>query len=146
MPRPSRLGEKGFLYFISSVEQNAIKIGYATDTYTRLKSLQSGNPAQLDIMGYVACTFGGELALHETLKSRRIRLEWYPDDDFIGNLVLELLDEGMDRSIAWMAENRPDLDPMVAIHNAISLASEDVALTATDIRQILAAAAAREAA
>jgi hypothetical protein len=108
MARPSELTKVGKLYFIESDAQNAVKIGFANDVYTRLKSLQSGNPDDLHLVVSVSCTYGAELALHRKLKSRRIRLEWHPDDDFMFWLRDEIEAAALDKAMEWLVDNAPD--------------------------------------
>lgn len=74
----------GVLYFITSHEQDACKIGFATDMYQRLKTLQTGNPDTLELRMEIPATLGAEMELHKFLAPRRIRLEWFWDrSDFL---------------------------------------------------------------
>jgi hypothetical protein len=77
---------EGWLYFITSSEQEACKIGFATDTYQRVKTLQTGNPEPLQLRMQIRATLGAEIALHRLLAARRIHknLEWFWDrSDFL---------------------------------------------------------------
>lgn len=104
MAKPSDLAQIGRLYFIESGDQDAMKIGFATDTYVRLKNLQSGNPGELSLVTHVPCTYGAEMRLHKLLRGHQIRLEWYP----INNLTLAIQDEIEDvvlgRAMCWLAD------------------------------------------
>jgi hypothetical protein len=92
MPRPSDENKIGQLYFIGSADQDAVKIGFATEVAMRLSSLQTGNPSELTFVASVPCTFGAEQHLHRMLKDHRLRLEWYRRDEFILALMDELQD------------------------------------------------------
>lgn len=89
----------GVLYFILSQTQNAVKIGFAESVYMRLKSLQTGNPDELKLLASVPCLAEAEVLLHQELKHKRIRLEWYPDDAAIETLIYELQDDMFDAAI-----------------------------------------------
>ena len=89
----------GFLYFIASDSQKAIKIGFAEEVYMRLKSLQTGNPDELRLIGSVPCRAEAEALLHRQLRHKRVRLEWYPDDAEIETLIYELQDDMFDAGI-----------------------------------------------
>jgi hypothetical protein len=92
MPRGD-LDRVGYLYFVASERQGAIKIGFAEEVYMRLKSLQTGNPDELTLLAVVPCRIQAETLLHQYLKHKRIRLEWYPDDAEIERLIYELQDD-----------------------------------------------------
>lgn len=94
----------GFLYFISSDEQGAVKIGFGTEPYMRLKTLQTGNPYELTLRAYVPATQEAEKAIHAELKGMRLRLEWYADDDFTWMLMDEIQAVCMERSVEAMAD------------------------------------------
>lgn len=102
MPRTHDADAKGWMYFIASDAQKAVKIGFATDVYQRLKTLQSGNPDRLRVMGSVPALLGAETHLHRILKARAIRLEWYPLSGFMEALTDELQDIVLDSAFDIM--------------------------------------------
>jgi len=106
MPRPSDDAKVGELYFIESIAQEAVKIGFGSDVATRLATLQTGNPAELVFLVSLPCTYGAEKRLHHVLKDRRIRLEWYRRDEFIEALMEELQNAAFE--LGW--------DELIAVH------------------------------
>jgi len=98
-----KLDKPGYLYFIASETQQAIKIGFAENVYMRLKSLQTGNPDELKLLATVPCLAEAEFRLHRVLKHKRIRLEWYPDNAEIETLIYELQDDMFDAAIEGFA-------------------------------------------
>lgn len=67
MARPTLFNQIGFIYFIESETQNAVKIGFTADVQARLKGIQTGNPDLLTLAAHVRATFGAEQALHKAL-------------------------------------------------------------------------------
>jgi len=64
------------VYFIHCKRLGAIKIGSTDDVQYRLKTLQTGCPAQLVLIG---CCDDSEPALHRQFAHLRIRGEWFRD-------------------------------------------------------------------
>lgn len=90
---------RGYIYFIASDAQKAIKVGFATDVYTRFRSLQTGNPDELRVIGSAPAFLGAEMYFHKAMKKQAVRLEWYPKNDFFEALVDELQDQVLDGAI-----------------------------------------------
>jgi hypothetical protein len=63
------------VYFIRCGD--SVKIGFATDLPMRLRSLQTGNPNALTVLGYVAGTQKAEKAMHRALADARGSGEWF---------------------------------------------------------------------
>jgi hypothetical protein len=80
----------GYLYFLGSRTQEAVKIGFAVNLYSRMASLKSGNPAELKVWGVVPIEAPAENALHAYLKPHRIVREWYRDCDLTFCLLAHL--------------------------------------------------------
>jgi hypothetical protein len=141
MARPASYDQIGTLYFIASEAQNAVKIGFATDTYVRHKSLQSGNPDELTIVAQVPCTYGAEQRLHRLLRKRRLRLEWYPRDAFIMSLENEVQDVALDRAMEWLGDNpQPPMPPDSSLDDASQFivgVEGRFPITADDIAEII---------
>lgn len=94
------------MYFIESPSQGAVKIGFADDVYQRLKSLQTGNPAELNLLATIPCELGAERRVHALLRKKRIRLEWYPSDDAqLFWFMSELQDDLFDAAWSAMGED-----------------------------------------
>lgn len=65
-----------FIYFIRSAN-GLIKIGYARDWWTRMKTLQSGNPEPLEILVYSRGDSVAEERLHSAFARYRRNGEWF---------------------------------------------------------------------
>lgn len=125
----------GYIYFIASDAQNAVKIGFAEDVYERHITLQAGNPDKLEVRAKVRATLKAEKAIHRLLKAYRIHLEWYPDNELIYSIMVELQDEALDRGLEWLAENAPEAsDP-----DDISNAAGECPITAPEMTEIIEA-------
>ena len=75
MVRPGIRG--GMIYFIQSTGDGLVKIGMTRDLAGRLRTLQTGHPHHLQIIGFMP---GGRLEerhLHELLAEHRVRGEWF---------------------------------------------------------------------
>lgn len=127
------LTRTGFIYFIASASQQAVKIGFAEDVSERHGSLQTGNPCELEVLARIRATIGAEQALHKLLKKHCLHLEWYPDSDLIYFLMVELQDEALDRGLDWLAEH----DPFAQDPEDISQAIGESPITATDMAEII---------
>lgn len=76
---------EGYVYFIQAVHGGPIKIGTGTDPQRRLTQLQTGHPAQLQILAIVKGGVKLERELHDRFASVRIHGEWFePCDDLLG--------------------------------------------------------------
>lgn len=93
------LSRKGFMYFISSKAQKAIKVGFAKDVYSRMKSLQTGNPDELTLTAYIPCELRAEREFHRQMRHKRTRLEWYPDDEQLFWFMTEVQDDMFDMTM-----------------------------------------------
>jgi hypothetical protein len=67
----------GFIYFIQGESGGPIKIGYATDVYSRLKTLQTGHPDNLKILCAMPGNYDDEKKYHQKFAEYRIRGEWF---------------------------------------------------------------------
>lgn len=89
---------QGYLYFIQSAGQKAVKVGFAASVEGRLPSLQSGNPEPLHIVcGQVPIESDAEREFHRIMKPHRLVREWYPDDLLLNFLHGELLEAWGDK-------------------------------------------------
>ena len=78
------------VYFIAENENDdhnslRVKIGRSRDIQVRLRTLQTGSPYDLKLMGWIESDDDKqlELTLHERYSDQRIRLEWFylqPED------------------------------------------------------------------
>jgi len=74
----------GFVYFIQSGNNGAIKIGYTKDVDRRIKELQTSNPEKLNLLLKVGAEPNDEKVMHDKFKKYCINLEWYsPSDELI---------------------------------------------------------------
>lgn len=77
--------QQGHVYFVRAGE--AIKIGFSTNTPSRIASLQTSNAEQLELLGSIPGTPEDERELHERFCHFRIRGEWFRDADEIVDYV-----------------------------------------------------------
>lgn len=138
MPRPTRLDEVGCIYFIESPEQEAVKIGFTENVYMRLKSVQTGNPAELEMTHSLAATFGAEKALHDLLEPYRIRLEWFAEPALMEFVAVELLDTALDRALE-AAPNVPQGSSIEDVAEIIQDAKRQQVITKDDVAAIVPA-------
>lgn len=76
----------GYVYFAQCGDKGNIKIGSAVDPLERIKTLQTGCPEKLNLLG-VIITYGFremESLLHEEFAAFRTQGEWFfPDEEII---------------------------------------------------------------
>jgi len=69
------------VYFFGEDENNCspIKIGFTNDLRRRMRTLQTGNPLELKLLGWIVSDDDSELErdLHQRFESRRSRGEWF---------------------------------------------------------------------
>lgn len=67
------------VYFVSDNSRDQIKIGRSTDVRRRVKTLQTGNPSTLKLMGWIEAVNDAllESALHGQYKDLRGIGEWF---------------------------------------------------------------------
>lgn len=125
--------ERGHLYFISSPKQEAVKVGFAVSTSSRLSTLQTGNPHPLQIDLGIPVEFAAEREFHEFMRPHRIAREWYPADILLDMLSDALLEAWEDKVIDATPESA-EAWPMTA---AYWVNDADVWLTGRDMRRLL---------
>ena len=68
---------EGWVYFIGG-DEGPVKIGWtATDARRRLRSLQTGNPTRLAILGEARGSLATEAQIHRRLREHRLTGEWF---------------------------------------------------------------------
>jgi hypothetical protein len=76
------------IYFISTEQnQNLVKIGYTTNLESRLRSLRTGSPDELQIHLVVPGSREDERKLHRQFSSLRVRREWFKRDQAIDDFI-----------------------------------------------------------
>ena len=131
MARPHDLDQIGYLYFIESPEQDAVKVGFASDPDIRLKTLQTGNPHDLVLKAQVRATYGAECAFHAAMKRWRLRLEWYPSTELLWSIQNEAEDALLDLAMGWLLERYPvTADPSLFARALENVAIDGDAMTA----------------
>lgn len=75
-PEPSP-GRKGYIYFAVTEDGKFVKIGFATNMYSRLHSLRTGNHQKVSIHESFASYQAAEGLLHKHFKKFRVRGEWF---------------------------------------------------------------------
>ena len=68
---------EGVVYFIQGESGGPIKIGHSFDAKKRLRSLQTGHPDKLVLLGSFYGSQYDEHKLHEEFTSYRLRGEWF---------------------------------------------------------------------
>lgn len=91
-PAPHKSRHSGHIYFIQSLRQKAIKIGYTRDLSFRLGTLQTGNPDKLRAIDAFRGSRALETKLHRRFRSYRITNEWFRDCRAIWDFLEDLED------------------------------------------------------
>jgi hypothetical protein len=65
------------IYFILAADLNALKIGFTTDPWNRLRILQTGCPAKLELLAFVEGGQEDEARLHSQFAMLRKHGEWF---------------------------------------------------------------------
>jgi hypothetical protein len=78
---------EGHVYFIEAVGSNQVKIGYSKNVKSRLRSLQTGSPFELILLGVVPGSMSLELDLHKEFDCYRQQGEWFSVSDEIISYV-----------------------------------------------------------
>lgn len=83
------------VYFIQQADSGPIKIGYTDrDIKERLGELQTGNGAELHLLGAIEGTLQTERALHIILSTYKIRGDWFePAETVLGTIRTFLADK-----------------------------------------------------
>ena len=80
--------KEGYIYFIQAGDNGSIKIGYtASDVESRLKTLQTGNPNVLSIIGTIPANKYEEKQTHHYFKHLRLNGEWFKPSDEITKYI-----------------------------------------------------------
>ncbi len=82
----------GFIYFITDLDDDAVKIGFATDIDSRLNGLRTGNPRDLAVETMFCSYFEAEKMLHDRFRPYRIRREWFRLSEEIEEFWDDILD------------------------------------------------------
>lgn len=75
------------VYFLLDEEENAIKVGSATNVCQRLSDLQVGNPRQMRFVGWIPGGLDQERMIQDSMHEQCIRGEWYRATDDILSLI-----------------------------------------------------------
>jgi T5orf172 domain len=104
----------GWVYFIGGSE-GPIKIGWtATDARRRLRSLQTGNPMRLAILGETRGSLAIEAQIHRRLSEHRLTGEWFergPALNELAELELERRARIKRKRPAVSHKKQPELSP-----------------------------------
>lgn len=87
----------GFVYFavVGYPYVTHVKIGYTKgDPEKRVRSLQTGCPYPIKLLGYVFGNIHREQELHDVLKSARSFGEWFEYTERVASVIDEQLSEG----------------------------------------------------
>src|SRR5690554_5965022 len=111
----------GYVYFVYSEAQGAIKVGYASDATTRLTKLQTGNPDRLEMYVLVRASYPCERLIHEAFSDDRIVGEWFRATPKLQSFSLALEDEWAERDMWAQLEGQPE--PVLREHDVAALIS-----------------------
>ncbi len=65
------------IYFIEAVSANRVKIGHAVNIKTRMRSIKTGCPFELELIRVEDGGASEERAVHQRFADRRIQGEWF---------------------------------------------------------------------
>ena len=86
LPISARKSKPDKVYFIRS-ENGLVKIGIASDVYSRLGNLNTASPIELELLFWIQCDNARrtEVSLHNIFESKRVKGEWFKltDEDLI---------------------------------------------------------------
>lgn len=111
------------VYFILAPDQGAIKIGIASDVWGRMAQMQTGNPCELVMLGYLEPEHprSEEAHLHNLFRQHHIRGEWFwCETELVDYIEARRIEEPVKPEIysepAWDPEPslRPQIPPGVA--------------------------------
>ncbi|MGP5722781.1 GIY-YIG nuclease family protein [Corynebacterium casei] len=69
--------ETSRVYFVYSPDADKVKIGFSDSPESRMKSMQTGSPVPLELLGTIPGGQDVEMELHERFKSDRSHGEWF---------------------------------------------------------------------
>lgn len=72
--------EECYVYLIREIATGRMKIGTAQDIAERIKTLQCGNPDELELVAWMRGSFQLERELHQRFNRNRLRGEWFLHD------------------------------------------------------------------
>lgn len=78
---------QGRVYFVQAEAGGPIKIGFATDVWSRVKTLQTSHHEKLICLVHIAGTMDDEQLLHQEYAAHRLNGEWFSDCEEIRSLV-----------------------------------------------------------
>lgn len=85
-------GIEGYIYAIQARALRVIKIGYASNPANRLKSLQTGSPDLLNMIGLWRGVLQDEIDLHLEFGKLRVHGEWFQETPELLKRIQELND------------------------------------------------------
>lgn len=86
-----------YVYFIRTMKSpRRVKVGKAKHPEQRLKTLQTGNPVELKLIGKIRCQSDKhaleiEKLFHQKFKKYRIRGEWFKHADYLISQLYEFI-------------------------------------------------------
>lgn len=93
------------IYVIGERRSGVVKIGWAVQPERRLKSIQTGNPTPLRVLGAFVEERAAEGELHATFQARRLSGEWF---DFTGTDSVHCVSEALNGAHARLGAMRRD--------------------------------------
>jgi hypothetical protein len=91
IPRKRGSSKMSWVYFLLNSENSTVKIGWSEDPEFRAKSLQTGNHAELTLLGKIPGGRNREKSLHRRLREYHVNLEWFKYEGVVPGLISNLL-------------------------------------------------------
>lgn len=110
------------VYFIGpSQNGNPIKVGVAKDIRSRHRALQTGNPAPLEVMGWITSDddYRLEKSVHQTFEAKRVRGEWFNIEP--ADILSVLRDAGINGFVAKNADAFQIIGHDSAVHEYLGV-------------------------
>lgn len=82
----------GYIYFMWSPAQNALKIGHTLRLGMRRAGLQTGNPTKLSFLEVIRGSRALEKELHKRFQPYRISGEWFREDEVFWDFLEDIED------------------------------------------------------
>jgi hypothetical protein len=85
---------EGFVYFaaVGDPIPTHVKIGFSKgDPRLRVKSLQTGCPLPIRLLGFVIGTLSQEAELHDVLKDHRVQGEWFEYVGYVERVICNVM-------------------------------------------------------
>lgn len=128
----------GFVYFIGAPDGEAIKIGFSIKPENRIRQVQSGNPARLEVLHLFPARKSVERQLHTLFRPSRLTGEWFTNAAAIRNFARHVEFCHAARALklmkldGWPADEETQLR-VLDRYDAVTVTEANIARAAADI-------------